>query len=124
MSPATIDRYLAPARAKDPLRGISTTKPSPLLRSSIQVRKVFTVPKVGAIAGCMVMEGRVARGQKTRLLRDSVIVWEGNLSSLKRFKDDVKEVEKGYECGIGLENFNDIKEGDVIESYELVEVRS
>ena len=93
-------------------------------RASIQVRKVFTVPKVGAIAGCMVMEGRVARGQKTRLLRDSVIVWEGNLSSLKRFKDDVKEVEKGYECGIGLENFNDIKEGDVIESYELVEVRS
>ena len=93
-------------------------------RASIQVRKVFTVPKVGTIAGCMVMEGRVARGQKTRLLRDSVIVWEGSLSSLKRFKDDVREVEKGYECGIGLENFNDIKEGDVIESYELVEVRS
>jgi translation initiation factor IF-2 len=93
-------------------------------RASIQVRKVFTVPKVGAVAGCMVMDGKVARGQKTRLLRDSVIIWEGSLSSLRRFKDDVKEVEKGYECGIGLENYNDIKEGDVIESYELVEVRA
>ena len=93
-------------------------------RASIQVRKVFTVPKIGAVAGCMVMDGKVARGQKTRLLRDSVIIWEGSLSSLKRFKDDVKEVEKGYECGIGLENYNDIKEGDVIESYELVEVRA
>jgi translation initiation factor IF-2 len=93
-------------------------------RASIQVRKVFTVPKVGTVAGCMVMDGKVARGQKTRLLRDSIIIWEGSLSSLRRFKDDVKEVEKGYECGIGLENYNDIKEGDVIESYELVEVRA
>jgi translation initiation factor IF-2 len=93
-------------------------------RASIQVRKVFTVPKVGTVAGCMVIDGKVARGQKTRLLRDSVIIWEGSLSSLRRFKDDVKEVEKGYECGIGLENYNDIKEGDVIESYELVEVRA
>jgi translation initiation factor IF-2 len=92
-------------------------------RASIQVRKVFTVPKVGAIAGCMVIDGKVARGQKTRLLRDSVIIWEGSLSSLKRFKDDVKEVDKGYECGIGLENYNDIKEGDIIEAYELVEIR-
>lgn len=93
-------------------------------RASIEVRKVFTVPKVGAIAGCMVIDGKVARGQKTRLLRDSVIIWEGSLSSLKRFKDDVREVEKGYECGIGLENYNDIKEGDIIESYELVEIRA
>ena len=93
-------------------------------RASIEVRKVFTVPKVGAIAGCMVIDGKVARGQKTRLLRDSVIIWEGSLSSLKRFKDDVKEVDKGYECGIGLENYNDIKEGDIIEAYELVEIRS
>ena len=93
-------------------------------RASIEVRKVFTVPKVGAIAGCMVIDGKVARGQKTRLLRDSIIIWEGSLSSLKRFKDDVKEVEKGYECGIGLENYNDIKEGDIIEAYELVEVRA
>ena len=92
-------------------------------RASIEVRKVFTVPKVGAIAGCMVIDGKVARGQKTRLLRDSVIIWEGSLSSLKRFKDDVKEVDKGYECGIGLENYNDIKEGDIIEAYELVEIR-
>jgi translation initiation factor IF-2 len=91
-------------------------------RASIEVRKIFNVPKIGTIAGCMVMDGRVARGQQTRLLRDSIIIWEGSLSSLRRFKDDVKEVEKGYECGIGLENYNDIKEGDVIESYELVEV--
>jgi translation initiation factor IF-2 len=93
-------------------------------RASIQVRQIFTVPKVGTVAGCMVMDGKVTRGQKTRLLRDSIIIWEGSLSSLRRFKDDVKEVEKGYECGIGLENYNDIKEGDVIESYELVEIRA
>jgi translation initiation factor IF-2 len=87
-----------------------------------EVREVFRVSKVGTIAGCMVVEGNILRAAKARLLRDNVVVWEGNLSSLKRFKDDVGEVKNGFECGIGLERFQDIKLGDVIEAYRTVAV--
>jgi translation initiation factor IF-2 len=86
-----------------------------------QVREVFTVPKIGAIAGCIVTDGTINRGAKVRVIRDGVIVYEGNISSLKRFKDDVREVTKGYECGIGIINYNDIKEGDFLESFKEVE---
>jgi len=89
--------------------------------ATIEVRQVFTVPKVGAIAGCMVTDGQVMRRHKARLLRDSVVVWEGDIASLRRFKDDVRKVESGYECGVGLHKFNDIKTGDIIETYEMVE---
>ena len=83
-----------------------------------EVRQVFTIPKVGAIAGCYVTNGHIARASEgLRLLRDSVVVYEGRLGSLRRFKDDVREVQQGYECGIAIENFNDIKTGDVIEAY-------
>ncbi len=83
-----------------------------------EVRQVFSIPKVGSIAGCYVTNGHIARASEgVRLLRDSVIVYEGKLGSLRRFKDDVREVQQGYECGIGIENFNDIKAGDVIEAY-------
>jgi translation initiation factor IF-2 len=78
---------------------------------------------VGAIAGCYVTDGKIERGLPTRLLRDGIIIYEGKNASLRRFKDDVKEVQNGYECGIGLENFNDIKVGDVIQSYILNEIR-
>jgi translation initiation factor IF-2 len=81
------------------------------------VKQVFRLSTHGTISGCSVVDGKIQRGAKVRLLRDNVIVFEGNISSLKRFKDDVKEVEKDYECGIGLENFSDIKAGDVIESF-------
>ncbi|MCA6071242.1 MAG: translation initiation factor IF-2 [Endomicrobium sp.] len=81
------------------------------------VKQVFRLSTHGTISGCSVVDGKIHRGAKVRLLRDNVIVFEGNISSLKRFKDDVKEVEKGYECGIGLENFSDIKTGDVIENF-------
>jgi translation initiation factor IF-2 len=74
------------------------------------------------VAGCMVIEGKVVRGHEARLVRDGVVVWEGSLSSLRRFKDDVREVEKGYECGLGLENFSDIKEGDTLETFTMQEV--
>ncbi len=87
-----------------------------------EVRQVFTSPKVGQIAGSMVTEGLIRRNSQMRLIRDSVQIYVGKLTSLRRFKDDVREVEKGYECGIGLENFNDIKEGDIIEAYEIEEV--
>jgi len=77
---------------------------------------------VGTIAGCMVLEGTILRTAKARLLRDNVLIWEGNLTSLKRFKDDASEVKNGFECGIGLEKYHDIKQGDVIEAYRTVEV--
>lgn len=86
------------------------------------VREVFRVPKVGAVAGCQVTDGRVTRNAKVRLLRDGVVVFDGKIGSLKRFKEDVKDVQTGYECGIGLENFNDIKVGDVFEVYEVEKV--
>lgn len=85
------------------------------------IRQVINVPKVGQIAGCMVTEGVISRGAKIRVIRDGVVVFEGNISSLKRFKDDAKEVAKGYECGVGIEGYNDMREGDYIESYKEVE---
>jgi translation initiation factor IF-2 len=84
-----------------------------------EVRQTFTVPKVGTIAGSSVVDGKILRGANVRLLRDSRIVYEGKMSSLKRFKDDAKEVAQGYECGIGLENYNDLKPGDLIEAYQI-----
>ncbi|MEP0774811.1 MAG: translation initiation factor IF-2 [Acidobacteriota bacterium] len=87
-----------------------------------EVREVFHVSRVGTIAGCMVLEGAIPRNAKVRLLRDHVVVWEGSIASLRRFKDDVSEVKHGFECGIGLERFQDIKVGDVIEAYRVVEV--
>ena len=91
---------------------------------SAQVRDTFKVPKVGTIAGCMVLDGRISRSgdAQARLLRDNVVVWEGKLASLRRFKDDVSEVKSGFECGIGLQNYNDLKVGDVIEVFTMERV--
>jgi translation initiation factor IF-2 len=88
----------------------------------VEVRTTFKVSKVGTIAGCYVTEGKITRDSGIRLIRDGVVVFEGEVDTLKRFKDDVKEVSTGYECGITLEKYNDIKEGDVIESYVMEEV--
>jgi translation initiation factor IF-2 len=91
---------------------------------SAVVRETFKVPKVGTVAGCMVQDGRITRSgdAQARLLRDHVVVWEGKLASLRRFKDDVSEVKTGFECGIGLQNFNDVKVGDVIEVFTMERV--
>jgi len=89
-----------------------------------EVREAFNVTKVGTIAGCYVVSGKIVRNAHARLLRDDVVIWRGKLSSLRRFKDDVKEVTTNYECGIGLENYNDIKPGDVIEAYEVKEFKT
>src|SRR6266478_1274109 len=86
------------------------------------VREVFKVPKVGAIAGSMVIDGLMKRNARARLIRDAVVIWEGNIASLRRFKDDASEVREGFECGIGLENFNDVKVGDQIECYMIEKV--
>ncbi|MBW2609280.1 MAG: translation initiation factor IF-2 [Deltaproteobacteria bacterium] len=88
------------------------------------IKEIFSVPKVGAVAGCYVTDGYIERNAKVRLLRDEVVVFDGKMASLRRFKDDVKEVQSGYECGIGLENFQDIKPGDVFEVYQLEEVQA
>ncbi|MFO8163608.1 MAG: translation initiation factor IF-2 [Thermodesulfobacteriota bacterium] len=88
------------------------------------IKEVFHVSKVGTVAGCYVTDGKIERGAKARLLRDDVVVFDGNLSSLKRFKDDAKEVSSGFECGVGLENYNDIKPGDVFEFYTLEEMKA
>ena len=88
-----------------------------------EVRETFHVPKIGTIAGCYVLDGRVERGARVRVLRDQVVINDGKISSLRRFKDDLKEVKAGFECGIGIENFNDIKLSDILEAYELKEVK-
>jgi translation initiation factor IF-2 len=88
----------------------------------VEIRQVFRVPKVGAVAGCMVLSGIVKRGAQVRLLRDNVVIFAGELDSLKRFKDDVKEVKEGFECGLSLKNNNDILEGDQLEIFEVQEI--
>ncbi len=89
-----------------------------------EVREVFNISKVGNVAGCYVIDGKLQRNANVRLLRDSVILHEGKLSSLKRFKDDAREVEKGYECGLGIEGYNDLKVGDLIECYQIETVKT
>ena len=88
-----------------------------------EVRETFKVSKLGTIAGCMVLDGSLTRNTGVRLIRDWVVVYTGNLSSLKRFKDDVNEVKKGFECGMSIEDFNDIKVGDIIEGYEETQIK-
>ena len=87
-----------------------------------EVREIFSVPRVGRIAGCMVLNGTITRGSKVRFLRDGTIIWKGAVSSLRRFKDDVREVQAGFECGIGLTDFQDLKQGDIIETFEEREI--
>ena len=89
----------------------------------IEIKKVFKVSKVGNVAGCVVIDGKVKNDSNIRILRDNVVIYEGKLASLKRFKDDAKEVVAGQECGLGVENFNDIKDGDVVEAFEMVEIK-
>ncbi len=108
---------------KDALVGMMASTFEERILGTAEVREVFQIPKVGNIAGCYVTDGKMERGQNMRLLRDGVVVFEGKNSSLRRFKDDAKEVQAGYECGIGIEHFNDIKVGDTIDCYYLEEIR-
>jgi translation initiation factor IF-2 len=108
---------------KDAMAGMMASTFEERILGTAEVREVFQIPKIGNIAGCYVTDGKIERGQNLRLLRDGIVTYEGKNSSLRRFKDDVKEVKAGYECGIGIENFNDIKVGDTIECYYLEEIR-
>jgi translation initiation factor IF-2 len=113
--------YDAIEDVKKALEGLLAPSKNEEVTATIEVREVFKVPKLGAIGGSYVQEGKITRGNKVRLIRDGIVVYEGAIASLRRFKDDVREVEAGFECGIGLENFNDIKVGDTIEAYKIVE---
>ena len=105
------------------MKGMLAPEFKEVVIGKIEVRDTFKVPNVGTIAGGYVLEGKVARGAKLRLVRDGIVIHEGEISSLRRFKDDVKEVASGYECGIGIDNYNDIKNGDIIEAYKMEEVK-
>ena len=106
---------------KAALSGLLDPEQSEKFLGYAEIREVFSISKAGKIAGCMVTDGVVKRGCKVRLLRDDVVVHDGTLKSLRRFKDEVKEVKSGYECGMAFENYNDIQVGDVIECYEIEE---
>lgn len=115
--------YDAINEIKSALEGMLSPVVSEEVVGTVEVREVFKVPKVGNIAGCYVTDGKIFRTNKIRLYREGIVVYSGELASLKRFKDDVKEVDAGYECGLNISNFNDIKLGDIIESYKLVETK-
>ena len=104
------------------MKGLLAPQYREVILGHAQVRNTFKVSGVGTVAGCYVTDGKVQRNASVRLLRDNVVVFEGNLDSLKRFKDDAREVAAGFECGVGLEKFNDVKEGDVIECFVNEEV--
>jgi translation initiation factor IF-2 len=114
--------YDAVDEVKAAMSGMLSPEKRENMLGMVEIRQVFRVPKVGAVAGCMVLSGIVKRGAHVRLLRDNVVVFTGELDSLKRFKDDVKEVKEGFECGLSLKNFNDIQEGDQLEIFEIQEV--
>ncbi len=105
------------------MKGMLSPKFREKVTGHAEIRQVFKASGIGSIAGCYITNGQILRGSKVRLLRDSVVVYEGDLASLKRFKDDVKEVNEGYECGMSLEKYNDIKEGDIIEAYIMEEIK-
>src|SRR5690606_3033676 len=105
------------------MEGMLAPQVEEVIVGNAEVREVFKISKVGTILGCMVTDGLIKRSNPIRLIRDGIVVYQGKLSSLKRFKDDVTEVRAGFDCGIGIEGFNDMKVGDVIESYENREIK-
>ena len=108
---------------KSAMEGMLSPEMREEVTGTVEIRELFKISKVGTIAGCMVTDGKIYRNSKIRLLRENVVIYTGELSSLKRFKDDVKEVSKGYDCGLQIKNYNDIKEGDVIEAFQEVAVK-
>jgi translation initiation factor IF-2 len=115
--------YDAIEEIKSAMEGMLSPEEKEEIVATLEVREVFKVSKVGSVAGCYVKEGKISRNTKVRVIRDGIVVYTGDLGSLKRFKDDVKEVNTGYECGLNIQNFNDIKVGDIIEGYKVVEVK-
>src|SRR5690606_3947908 len=106
---------------KDAMEGMLSPELKEEITGTAEIREIFKVTKIGSIAGCMVTNGKIFRNSRIRLIRDGVVVLTGELSSLKRFKDDAREVTKGFDCGMQIKNFNDIKEGDIIEAFHEVD---
>jgi len=115
--------YDAINEVKDAMEGMLSAEIKEEIKATAEIRETFKISKVGTIAGCMVTDGTIERNHDIRIIRDGVVVYTGKLGSLKRFKDDVKEVRQGFDCGLNIANFNDIKVGDVVEAYEMVEVK-
>jgi translation initiation factor IF-2 len=115
--------YHAIEEVKSAMEGMLAPEFEEKISGIAEIRDVFKITKVGVVAGCMVTEGKILRGEKIRVIRDGVVVYTGELASLKRFKDDVKEVAKGYECGMQVKNYNDIRLGDLLEGFNQVEIK-
>lgn len=115
--------YDAIEEIKSAMEGMLAPKFEEKIVANVEIRETFKISKVGTIAGCMVLDGKISRSNDIRLIREGVVVYTGKLASLKRFKDDVKEVSAGYECGLNIENYNDIKVGDIVEAFEQVEIQ-
>jgi translation initiation factor IF-2 len=115
--------YKAIEEVKEAMEGLLSTRIEEKVIGTAEIREVFKISKVGTVAGGYMLDGKIARTSKIRVIRDGIVIFSGELGSLKRFKDDVKEVQKGYECGLNVERFNDIQVGDLIEGYEEVEVK-
>lgn len=115
--------YKAIEEVKEAMEGMLSARIEEQITGTAEIREVFKISKVGTIAGCMVLDGKITRNSKVRIIRDGIVIYTGELGSLKRFKDDVKEVVKGYECGLNIEKFNNIEVGDNVESFEEVEVK-
>jgi len=115
--------YKAIEELKDAMEGMLKPKIEEKVVANVEVRETFRISKVGTVAGCYVLDGTISRSSKIRIIRDGIVTWSGELAALKRFKDDVKEVKFGYECGLSLLNYNDIQVGDVLEAFEEVEVK-
>jgi translation initiation factor IF-2 len=114
--------YQAVDEVKQALSGLLAPEEQEVELGRAEVRATFRVPRLGVVAGCYITQGTITRGSRIRLVRDGAVVYDGRVASLRRFKDDVREVQEGFECGIGLENFQDVKEGDVLEAYEVREI--
>ncbi len=115
--------YDAIDELKSAMEGMLAPEFEEKIVANVEIRETFKITKVGTIAGCMVLDGKITRNHDIRIIRDGVVIYTGHLASLKRYKDDVKEVSAGYECGLNIQNFNDIKVGDIVEAYEQVEVK-
>ena len=115
--------YDAINEIRDAMEGMLSAEVKEEVKGSAEIRETFKISKVGTIAGCMVTDGTIERNHDVRVIRDGVVVYTGKLGSLKRFKDDAKEVRQGFECGLNIASFNDIKVGDVVEAFEMVEVK-
>ena len=115
--------YDAINELKDAIEGMLAPETQEKIVANLEIRETFRISKVGTIAGCFCLDGKINRNSNIRIIRDGIVVYTGKLASLKRFKDDVKEVVSGQDCGLNIENFNDIKVGDIVEAYEVIEIK-